>query len=165
METGKQSEQSRDAGEGGIETYLKRFGTFTYRFSGVSMLPLLRQNRDDFTVRAVEHGEIPAKGDVILFKDELGRYILHRVIRVDGATVTTRGDNCRTVDRPIDSSRILGIMTGYMRNGREHAVTDTGYRLYSAIIRCSTPIRLAYKNARRLAGMALRRMKHGVKGA
>ncbi len=129
------------------------------------MLPLLRQNRDDFTVRAVRHDEIPAKGDVVLFKDELGRYILHRVIRVDETTVTTRGDNCRKADKPIDSSWILGIMTGYTRNGHEHNVTDTGYRLYSAVIRCSTPIRLAYKNIRRLAGMALRKVKHGVKGA
>lgn len=123
------------------------------------MLPLLKQNRDDFTVRAVKHGEIPAKGEVILFKDELGHYILHRVIRVDGATVTTRGDNCLKADKPIHSSRILGVMTGYMHNGHEYAVTDMRYRFYSAIIRCSAPIRLAYKNVRRLAGMALRKAK------
>ena len=36
------------------EEYLRKFHTLTYKNVGVSMLPLLKQGRDSFTVREVK---------------------------------------------------------------------------------------------------------------
>ena len=40
-----------------FEEYLGRYGTLTYKNVGVSMLPLIRQGRDAFILRAVKPGE------------------------------------------------------------------------------------------------------------
>ena len=40
------------------EEYLAKYGELTYRNVGVSMLPLIRQGRDTFTVRALHPGEL-----------------------------------------------------------------------------------------------------------
>ena len=39
------------------EEYLRKYHTLTYKNVGVSMLPLLKQGRDSFTVREVKPGE------------------------------------------------------------------------------------------------------------
>ena len=50
------------------EEYLAKYGELTYRNVGVSMLPLIRQGRDTFTVRAMHPGRsgtpllLPQKG-------------------------------------------------------------------------------------------------------
>ena len=38
------------------EEYLRKYHTLTYKNVGVSMLPLLKQGRDSFTVREMKHG-------------------------------------------------------------------------------------------------------------
>ena len=48
------------------EEYLKRYGTLTYKSTGSSMLPLLKQGRDVFIVRAVSEYETCKKWDVVL---------------------------------------------------------------------------------------------------
>ena len=48
------------------EEYLAKYGELTYRNVGVSMLPLIRQGRDTFTVRALHPGELCRRWDVVL---------------------------------------------------------------------------------------------------
>ena len=45
------------------EQYLEEFGELTYRFRGTSMLPLLKEIRDLFTVRNKTPGERFKGGD------------------------------------------------------------------------------------------------------
>ncbi|MGE4644027.1 S24/S26 family peptidase [Bifidobacterium catenulatum subsp. kashiwanohense] len=140
---------SEHANSLGIEDYLRRYGMLTYRFQGVSMLPLLRQGRDDVTIRLCAEADIPKlkRGDVILFKDYRDAYILHRIVHVEEHEIITRGDNCAYSDQPIQSSQVLGILTGYTHNGRERTVEDRSYRAYSRYIAMTTPVRLVYKRA------------------
>ena len=49
------------------EEYLRKYHTLTYKNVGVSMLPLLKQGRDPFTVREMKQGESCKLWDVVLY--------------------------------------------------------------------------------------------------
>ena len=60
------------------EEYLAKYGELTYRNVGVSMLPLIRQGRDTFTVRALHPGELCRRWDVVLYTRPPQSYVLRR---------------------------------------------------------------------------------------
>ena len=114
------------------EEYLAQNGIMTYTNRGVSMLPLLRQGKDLFTVR--EKGSERCKvGDVVLYRRPPDQYVLHRVVEVCEKDYIILGDNCVAREYGITDEDIIGVMTGFVRGGKEHLVSDFGYRLYSAM--------------------------------
>ena len=112
------------------EEYLEQNGSMTYTNVGVSMLPLLRQGKDLFTLekRGPERCRV---GDVVLYRRG-EQYVLHRVVEVRENDYVILGDNCVCREFGITDEDIIGVMTGYVRGGKEHSVSDLGYRLYSA---------------------------------
>ena len=63
------------------EEYLEAHGSLTYTNVGVSMLPLLKEGRDLFTVE--KKGEARCKvGDVVLYRRPPNQYVLHRIVEV-----------------------------------------------------------------------------------
>ena len=116
------------------EEYLKRYGSLTYKNTGTSMLPLLKQGRDAFIVRAVGEYETCKKWDVVLYKRPPESYVLHRVVRVLGNSYDILGDNCIGIERNIPKDAVIGVMTGFIRNGKQlllcqHAGTISRLRL------------------------------------
>ncbi len=129
-----------------FEDYLKTHGTLTYSNVGVSMLPLLRQGRDLFIVR--RKGADRCKvGDVVLYRRPPEQYVLHRVIEVRLNDYVILGDNCIQKESGVRDEEIIGVMTGFVRNGREHSVTEAGYRAYSALWLCTAEARITFKKA------------------
>ena len=127
------------------EEYLKEHGTLTYSNVGESMMPLLKQGRDLFTVE--EKSEKRCKpGDVVLFKRG-GRYVLHRVIKVRDNDYVIMGDNCVSKETGVKDSDIIGVMTAYTRKGKQHKTTDKGYRAYSFIVTHTSSVRAAAKKS------------------
>ena len=141
-----------------IEDYLNENGSLTYSNVGTSMMPLLRQGRDLFIVRPKSPGERFGVGDVILYKRPPEQYVLHRVVEVlpDGYIIL--GDNCVRREVGIPDSEILGVMTGFVRDGKEHSVTEHGYRLYTAWILKTERPRIARKKLWIKAKRALKRL-------
>ncbi len=129
-----------------FEEYLDRNGSLTYTNVGVSMMPLLRQGRDLFTVRKKGPERCKA-GDVVLYKRPPDSYVLHRVIEVLPDSYVILGDNCVAKETGIRDEDIIGVMTGFVRGGREHSTDETGYRLYSAVWMRSAGLRVAAKKA------------------
>ncbi len=115
-----------------LEEYLNAHGTLTYANTGVSMLPLLRQGKDLFIVKK-KGPERCGKGDVVLYHRPPDKYVLHRVIAVRPEDYVILGDNCVSREYGITDGDILGVMTGYVRGGKTHSVTERGYRLYSRL--------------------------------
>ena len=113
------------------EEYLDQNGSMTYTNVGVSMLPLLRQGKDLFTVRK-KGSERCCVGDVVLYRRG-EQYVLHRVVEVRENDYVILGDNCVCREFGITDEDIIGVMTGFVRGGKEHSVSDLGYRLYSAL--------------------------------
>ncbi len=128
------------------EEYLEKNGELTYSNVGTSMLPLLRQGRDLFTVRK-KGLERCKRGDVVLYRRPPDKYVLHRVIEVRARDYVILGDNCVRKEYGITDGDILGVMTGFVRGGREYSVGDLKYRLYSRIWVTAAPVRIMLKKA------------------
>ena len=129
------------------EDYLEEYGTLTYSNVGTSMLPLLRQGKDLFTVERKAPGTRCKVGEVVLFRRPPDKYVLHRVIEVLPDGYTIMGDNCVTKERGVRDEDILGVMTGFVRKGKAHSVDERGYRAYSAVTMAMTPVRVFAKKA------------------
>lgn len=136
-----------------FEELLARDGVLVYKTRGVSMEPMLRQNRDLVTIR------VPAsrlkKYDVALYKRG-DSYVLHRVIGVADDHYLIRGDNTYTVETVPDSA-IIGVLTAFKRRGKAHDVTERGYRLYVRFWNAIYPLRALFMRCRRLAVRAARK--------
>ena len=137
------------------EDYLKAHGSLTYSNVGVSMLPLLRQGKDLFVVRK-KGPERCCVGDVILYRRPPEHYVLHRIIQVRENDYVILGDNCIAKEYGIRDEDIIGVMTGFVRDGKEHSTAEVGYRVYSSLWIYMAPVRITLKKA----WIRLRRIKH-----
>lgn len=113
------------------EEELNRKGSFTYTCSGISMLPLLRQRKDLFTIEK-KQGRCE-KYDVVLYKRYPESYVLHRVVEVQEKDYVILGDNCLNKEYGIRDEDIIGVMTSFVRNGKEYSVSHRGYRVYAVV--------------------------------
>ena len=126
------------------EEYLEKYGTLTYSNVGVSMLPLIRQGKDLFIVRKKGKKRCK-KGDVVLYRRPPNKYVLHRIIEVRPDDYVILGDNCVNKEYGIKDSDIIGVMTGFVRSGKEHSIKEYGYILYTMTILGTIPARVFVK--------------------
>ena len=137
-----------------LEDLLARDGRLVYKTKGVSMEPMLRQNRDLVVIR------IPIsrlrKYDVALYRRG-GDYVLHRVIEAGEKEYRIRGDNTYVTETVPDSA-VIGVLTAFRRKGRYHEVTEKRYRLYVRLWSAVYPLRLCCFRAVRLMKAASRKL-------
>ena len=126
------------------EEYLEKHNNMVYRNVGVSMLPLLKQGRDIFTIEKKTE-ERCKKYDVVLYRRPPSSYVLHRIIKVNPDDYTILGDNCINKEYGIKDEDIIGVMISFKRKGKDHKVTEIGYKLYSRIWYYIYPVRMILK--------------------
>ena len=150
-----------------IAGYLERNGTLTYTNVGTSMMPLLKQGRDLFTVRAKAPGERFAVGDVVLYRRPPDKNVLHRIVEVTENGYVMLGDNCVRREYGIAEDDVIGVMTGYVRRGKAHSVTEPAYLRYTSRILRNEKLRVGRKKLaamiRSAGGRALRALTGGKK--
>ena len=85
------------------------------RAKGVSMRPFLESGRD---IAVLSRIGTPKVGDVVLAEIAKGKYVLHRIDKIHGNSITLRGDGnikgteqCRTED-------IRAIANEFIRKGK-----------------------------------------------
>ena len=132
-----------------FEELLERDGQLVYKTRGVSMLPMLHENQD-LVIIAAKKSRLK-KYDVALYRRGKS-YVLHRVIAVNDGYYTIRGDNTYRLEF-VPEEAVLGVLTGFVRKGKQHRDTDVGYRLYVRFWCAIYPLRSCYV---RLRGRALR---------
>ncbi len=114
-----------------IEQMLLRDGYVVYKAKGVSMQPMLYQNRNVITIRKKQARL--KKYDVALYRvPHTDSLILHRVIRVTPDGYIIRGDNCIT-DEVIPEEDVFGVLTDFTRNGKSYSVHNLLYRIYAVL--------------------------------
>lgn len=143
-----------------FEEQLDKYGSFTYRNTGISMMPLLKQGRDLFTVRKKQPGERLKKYDVALYRRG-DQYVLHRVLELIDGGYIIRGDNCLNKEN-VKENDIIAVMTEYVHKGKAHTVEDKAFISYTKRMMFFSPIRIFYGKSKIKLKNKLKRLLKGT---
>lgn len=122
-----------------FEEVLQKYGSLTYTNKGTSMLPMLRPERDVFTLQ--KRSGRCKENDVVLFKRN-GNYILHRVVKAFDDHYTILGDNCIAYEKGVRDEDIIGVLVSFQRDGKLISVDDPEYLEYVKHIRSTEKRRI-----------------------
>ena len=102
-----------------VESEIKSGRSVKFRVKGNSMMPLLRNGKDEVVVGPYDKEELKLF-DVILFR-QTDRYVLHRIIQKRGSRYLMQGDGvCRFYEECEDTD-IIGVV----RKGKLQAVPES----------------------------------------
>ncbi|MEA3280023.1 MAG: S24/S26 family peptidase [Thermodesulfobacteriota bacterium] len=88
-----------------------------YKVKGNSMYPFLRDN-DLIAVRRITFERL-RKGNLLVFKNKEGEYIIHRLVKKTGKIfVCLRGDGYNLKAELVEMNSIAGKAIGIIRKGR-----------------------------------------------
>ncbi len=112
---------------------LQNFGFALVSFFGRSMYPMLRYETDKVLIEQVKRPL--RKYDIVLYPDERGKFVLHRIIKINNGKYIIRGDNNLFYEYGITDSKIIGVLKGFYR-GKKYidCETNKGYKLYVFVI-------------------------------
>ena len=136
-----------------FEDILDRFGQLVHPPKGVSMLPLLREERDLMVVQR-KTGKPLQKHDVVLFKRPVRNapdaYVLHRIEKLnpDGSYWIV-GDNS-FCGETVQEKQIIGVLSAVIRDGKTIPVTQLSYRIYVKLWYFFFPLRYLLRRAHNL---------------
>jgi hypothetical protein len=119
----------------------------TFPVNGRSMLPFIVGGRDSVILEKPRPAQI---GDVVLAYVENSRYVIHRILKIDGEIVTLMGDgnlygveHCRIQDIKATATHVVG------KNGKRHSLDSKQARRRANLWRKLQPVRkwllLAYR--------------------
>lgn len=113
--------------------------TVTLRLGGNSMRPFLEDGRDTGLLKKAERVK---RCDVVLAEVSKKRYVLHRIIRIEGNSVTLRGDGNIGVEH-CTLNDVKAVALGFYRKGSKHLDSTSGakWRIYSFLWCSLFPIR------------------------
>jgi hypothetical protein len=140
------------------EEYLEKYGEMTHTNVGVSMMPMIKQGRDVFTL-AKKTEERCKKYDVVLYRRPPSRYVMHRIVEVRENDYVILGDNCINKEYGITDEDIVAVLTRFVHNGKEYSADDKAYLRYAKFWYAIYPVRKTAMRAKAL----LRRIAGGKK--
>ena len=138
-----------------FEEELEKSGKLVYTNVGVSMRPLIRQDRDILIIEKPK-GRLK-KYDVPLYKRG-SQYVLHRIVKVRENDYVICGDNCMKKEYGITDEQIIGVLTSLVRGGKELDFNSFGYKLYSRFWCAAYPVRVIILRLRNLLARIYRKL-------
>jgi signal peptidase I len=112
---------------------LGRGKNLQFKAHGTSMFPFVT-NGDCVVIKPENYGDVKV-GDIILYRNHWGNYIVHRVIKKNGqAALITRGDNMPGYDPPVPNKCVMGRVIQTESRGKQLKLSGWPYRLYSCFI-------------------------------
>lgn len=142
-----------------IMLQLKERGRASLTVTGNSMYPMLCNCRDQVELIPVSYRQ--EEKDIILYRRDNGRYILHRIISLTRDGYICCGDN-QSKKEFVRHDQLLAVVDGFTRNDKQYTLRHPGYRLYAAVWVGLFPIRRYLLALRRRLGR-LRRKILGAK--
>ena len=101
-----------------IVEQLSSSGEVRFKPRGTSMLPLIRQGKDEVVIRKFD-GTLN-KYDILFYRRDNGEFVLHRLIHFDkNNNPVMRGDNQRWKEYGIIDKNIIGVVSFVVRNGKK----------------------------------------------
>ena len=123
-----------------IERLLEQGRSIQIQPQGYSMYPLFVPGRDAAVIERTESTHLK-RGDVVLYRRESGKLVLHRIYRIRKDGFYMVGDNQSEVEGPLRASQIKGILTGFVRKGKYTSAGHPVYRLASRLWLFLRPMR------------------------
>lgn len=123
-----------------IKRFIDEGHTAIFRVRGNSMRLFLQDQRDKVVLAPCKEVR---ENDVVLAEIRPGCYVLHRVIRKNGDSLTLQGDGNVKGTEHCSTANVIGIATAFIRKGRQHADSVEGWkwRTYSHLWLMLTPMR------------------------
>ena len=123
-----------------IKELLENDNKAIFTISGYSMLPFMGSYRDSVLL-SKKNFENLKKGEIILFKLDCGKYILHRIYKVTDEGYLTMGDGNLHYDGIIRSDQVIGVVEKIYRKNKEIGCKSLWFRIASKILMSLLPIR------------------------
>jgi len=122
-----------------ISADVKAGNTVTLRLFGNSMLPFLHDGRDKALLASPQ---TPRVGEPVLAEIAPHRYVLHRVIGINGDRMTLLGDGNLSVEK-CHTGDVIASVIGFYRKGstKLDRIDGTKWRVYSAVWMKLRPMR------------------------
>ena len=137
-----------------IEENLAENGVHVSTTSGYSMYPMLRDRRDRVIIAPIGDKRL-RRYDLPLYKRPDGKYVLHRILRVEKDHYVIRGDNTYQLERvPFDW--VIGYVTEFYRADKHYNANGRFYRAYAALWHFVYPARVFYRKSRSLAARIIK---------
>lgn len=122
-----------DIAKGHIEELVEPGALFVMHVTGYSMLPLLGYGDDKIVLRRTTP-EDDIIGRIAMFRAKDEHIIVHRVMKVEGESVTLRGDGNIVQYEHCLRSEIIGVVERVIReSGREVDCTTRWWRIRERI--------------------------------
>lgn len=112
-----------------IESLLNEGKTLQLKPLGFSMYPLIVPERDEVIVAPIRGHKIK-RGDILLYRRINSKLIIHRVVKSRDNSLYMCGDNEDFVEGPVSKDQVFGILTGFIRKGKKHSISNPLYFLY-----------------------------------
>jgi len=112
--------------------------TVTIRVKGVSMRPFLEDRRDSVVLAAATALK---KGDIVLAECRPGKYVLHRIIQIEGNTLTLMGDGNLKETEKCCTENIVGVAIALIRKGKRMDCSSQEWKNQSMIWLALHPVR------------------------
>ena len=109
-----------------------------FKPKGMSMLPFIRGSRDSVLLRKA--GELKV-GDIALAEISEGRYVLHRIEKIEGETIVLMGDGNLVGRERCRREDVMAIAVKIIKGRREIDCQSQGHLRNAEIWRRLLPIR------------------------
>lgn len=140
-----------------IRMVLESGGEFRMFPRGISMLPLIVQERDS-VILVKPKGNLK-KNDIAFYLRDDGHYVLHRIIKAHDGKYSLCGDHQYWLEEGIENRHIIGVVSKIYRNNKEITNDTFSYKLYLLVWQSFIVRRIFFKF--RGLFLKLRRLTNG----
>ena len=124
-----------------VESEIAEGLSVRFRLKGVSMLPLIRGDKDDVLLIPYNPQDLKPM-DVVLFRYR-GKHLLHRIIKRDGDNLLIQGDGSVVAQERCTINDVVGKVQAVIRpNGKVISVDSRKWKFASWLWWKMTPFRL-----------------------
>ena len=110
-----------------IEETVKSGTDVKLKVSGTSMYPLVGSRRDSVLLTKAEDLKV---GDVPLYKRDNGKFILHRIVKIENGAYGMMGDFEQKLEYPVYKEQIIAVAKGFYRHEHFISCESFWYKVY-----------------------------------
>ena len=100
--------------------------------SGKSMEPFIRDGIDNVALKRPTRR--PEKGDVIFYKRDSGKLVLHRIVGEDENGYILCGDNQWAKEYGIRENQIIAVLDSVEKNGKIYKSDGAYFKIYNMLL-------------------------------